>query len=844
MTTKTNIREQGGNATKTRALTLLLLVLAAMAAGLLTPGRAQASAFPGANGKIVFASDRTTGTGVNNPEGDLEIFSMNPDGTAIKQLTKNSAMDVFPSYSADGKRIVFSSFRAGNSDIFVMNADGTGQKNLSKNPAAESRPAFSPDGKKVAYQRDVTANNSDIFVMNADGTGQTALTSDPAKDEDPTFSPKGDKIAFVSDRGFRGSEIFLMNADGTQQTNLTQKPDFSDEDPSFSPDGQQIAFASNRDGAGDSNDFDIFVMNADGTGSPNRPTSSRATDSNPAFSPDGKKIAFLSTRDGGDRDVFVMDTGGANQADVTPNDRTEFSPDWQPVAANFTVNTASDTGNGACDSNGCTLREAINASNAVLGQIPNTIRFDIPGGGVQTITPSSPLPPITRPVLVDGYTQPGATPNTLATGTNAALKIELNGVNTFGTGLAIAGTSDSVIRGLVINRFGQALGIFDDFSTTSDTSDNRIEGNFLGTDPTGKLGRGNDLGVRLDGGTGNIVGGTTPAARNLVSGNGEGIELSSGSQGNRMLGNLIGTTASGTAPLGNEFWGVAMFNGSTSNNKIGNGTPAGSNTIAFNNLDGIEVDFPDSATGNKISRNSIFSNGGLGIDLITGSETDDTNVPTPNDGDNPNTPQVDPDSDTGPNNLQNKPVLSSAKNTSTGSTIAGKLNSTASKTFKIEFFSNPSGTDEGKTFIGQRSVTTDASGNVSFTFSPANKVPAGQNITATATKTSTGDTSEFSAPKTVALTTGSDLSLETTKISGPSGVTKSPTAHFKFSSPDPKATFECSLDSGTYYECSSPETIHGLSDGRHVFAVRAVDEEGNVDPSPAAWIWSVDRNTR
>jgi hypothetical protein len=108
--------------------------------------------------------------------------------------------------------------------------------------------------------------------------------------------------------------------------------------------------------------------------------------------------------------------------------------------------------------------------------------------------------------------------------------------------------------------------------------------------------------------------------------------------------------------------------------------------------------------------------------------------------------------------------------------------------------------------------------------------------------TSDGDTSEFSAPKTIGLASGSDLSTDTTKVSGPSGVTKNPTAHFKFSSPDKEATFECSLDGGAYYGCSSPENIHGLSDGRHTFSVRAVDGKGNVDPSPAAWIWSVDRN--
>jgi large repetitive protein len=201
------------------------------------------------------------------------------------------------------------------------------------------------------------------------------------------------------------------------------------------------------------------------------------------------------------------------------------------------------------------------------------------------------------------------------------------------------------------------------------------------------------------------------------------------------------------------------------------------------------------------------------------------------------------DGDEGANGLQNKPVITSAKNSSTKTTITGTLNGGREVTSLIQFFSNPSG-NEGKKFIGEKSVTTDSFSNVTFTFSPASKVAAGNTITATATpvRIEAGGTSEFSAPKTLALSTGSALSPDTTKVSGPSGVTKNPTAHFKFTSPDPDATFECSLDGGAYYPCSSPENINKLSEGRHTFEVRAVDEQSGVDESPAVWAWAVERN--
>jgi CSLREA domain-containing protein len=594
----------------------------------------------------------------------------------------------------------------------------------------------------------------------------------------------------------------------------------------------------------------------------------------------------------------------------------------QPARASttFVVNSTADTPDAstagtACDTdvftNGdqCTLRAAIQQANATAG--PDAVNFNIPGTGVKTIavgaTGLGPLPAITDPVTINGYTQPGAHPNTKAVGNDAALKVVLDGsaAASGADGLRIEGASNSAIKGLVINRFSSD-GIDVLGGGAAGTVGTRVEGNFIGTDPTGTLDRGNagdgvsvfapdvsqtvvggttpaarnlisgnrngvevgdtdaffggqpsssvrlqgnylgtdrngtkDLGndgdgIFLESASGATIGGTTVASRNVVSGNGGGLDLIFDS-GTQVLGNRIGTTASGTGALGNDLYGIFMQGppDQGSGNSIGDGTSAGSNTIAFNGQDGVNL---NSSFGNKISRNSIFSNGGLGIDLRGPGETDSTDVPTPNDPG---------DADTGPNGLQNKPVITSAKNTSTKTTIAGQLASTPNRGYTVEFYSNPSG-DEGKKCLGQKDVTTDSSGNASFTFSPASKVPAGQTVTATARSRnldrSFGDTSEFSAPKTVGLASGSALTPDTTKVSGPSGITRSPAAHFKFDSSDPDATFECRLDGGAYYKCSSPENVQGLPEGRHTFEVRARDAEGNVDPSPAVWIWAVNRN--
>jgi CSLREA domain-containing protein len=427
------------------------------------------------------------------------------------------------------------------------------------------------------------------------------------------------------------------------------------------------------------------------------------------------------------------------------------------AVSTFTVNRTADTpdanlSNSVCDvnptasGNQCTLRAAIQEANDNLNPTEtDLINFNIPDSidpGVKTISPGSELPTISEPVIINGYSQPGSSANTLAKATNATLLIELDGTNAGGSAVGLSiGAQNSVVRGLVINRFSR-FGI----NFLGSASGSKSEGNFIGTDPTGTLDRGNGgLGVGIS--TSNVViGGTTRDKRNLISGNqAHGVEMFGfGVEGNnKVQGNLIGTDKKGTANLGNGMAGVFILSGS--NNLVGGSSTAAANTIAFNGAigesggrDGVEI-LNDNSTGNRILSNSIFSNVGLGVDLLGPNEDVLTDVSTPNDSG---------DTDTGPNRLQNNPSVGSAKTISGTTTIQGTLNSLSGELYTIQFFSNPSG-DEGKKFIGTKSVSTNASGNASFSFSPANAVSVGQRVTATATRNSTGDTSEFSAAKQV-----------------------------------------------------------------------------------------------
>jgi len=443
----------------------------------------------------------------------------------------------------------------------------------------------------------------------------------------------------------------------------------------------------------------------------------------------------------------------------------------------FTVNSTVDPGDGVCDQSECTYREAILAANANPGT--DTIRFKIPGAGPHTIQPLSNPPAITDQVIIDGYTQQGARPNTNGPGlgSNAVLKIELDGSLRdpaepfFWIGLTLRSIG-SIVRGLVINRFftedirvagsdnrieGNFIGIdvtgtvalgsrngvvvFGTNNTIGGTSPaarnvisgngtgilfgfsnvtgNTVLGNFIGIDVTGTAALGNGIGIRITGAPNNTVGGTSPAARNVISGNGRGILIDpqpflSLPTGNLVQGNFMGTDVTGTAALGNGT-AVAMSGAGVSNNTV-----AG-NIIAFNG-GGIGV---SGGTGNAILSNSIHSSAGLGIDLAPGGVT-------PNDVG---------DGDAGSNNLQNFPELAGAGT----SGIEGFLNSAADTTFRLEFFASstcdPTGFGEGETFLGFSDVTTDVNGDANFvSFLGA---PLGDLVTATATDPD-NNTSEFS----------------------------------------------------------------------------------------------------
>ena len=247
--------------------------------------------------------------------------------------------------------------------------------------------------------------------------------------------------------------------------------------------------------------------------------------------------------------------------------------------ATYTVVNTLDSGAGS-------LRQAILDSNASVG-VRDTIEFNIDSGGVQKIRPTSALPTITDAVTINAYSQPGAAPNSAVVNDNAVLLIHLDGALAgFADGLTIT-AGNTIVRGLVISRFVNNGFYNGNGIVLQINGGNVIEGCFIGTDATGLADQGNGYdGIRIADSGNNTIGGLTPAARNVISGNGaSGVNLSDSTYpnphtvGNVVAGNFIGVTANGTAALGNSGRGVNINN---ADGTVGDASAAARNILSAN----------------------------------------------------------------------------------------------------------------------------------------------------------------------------------------------------------------------------------------------------------------------
>lgn len=410
----------------------------------------------------------------------------------------------------------------------------------------------------------------------------------------------------------------------------------------------------------------------------------------------------------------------ATARNVVTNDTSEFARNvFTPAAQSIlTVTNTNDVGAGS-------LRAAILAANEAEGT--QTIVFNIPGPGPHTILPLSEYT-ISESVIVDGYSQPSSSPNTLPEGSNADLRIVISGAQLPGEAggvFAVLG-ADTSIRGLVIHSAPQ-------HGIRSANSDRvQIEGCFIGTDVTGEIDLGNGMSAISTGASRDmIIGGPARGQRNVLSGNGH-YGILNNAERTIIMNNVIGASASLDGPLGNGLGGIIASNAV---GDIGSDEAREGNVIRFNGGAGITIS--SGGSGQTILGNSIDANGSLGIDI----------APSP--GPASVTPNDANDSDSGPNDRQNFPVLESVSLSNGQLTVEGTLEVPVTESvYMIRVYASescdPSGHGEGATFVGREAVLQSGA-DETFSFTIDADLGGTEQITATATQVILGNTSEFSA---------------------------------------------------------------------------------------------------
>ena len=362
-----------------------LLQVALLTAAVLTIGVSAQSVqaqIQADDGKIVFVSDRDRDC--DGASGG-EIHVMNTDSTDQVRLTHNNERNFAPSWSPDGKRIAFSSYPPGGG-IYLMNADGSGQTRLTDGSDWERSPSFSPDGQRIAYSAK-RFREFEIYVVNVDGSDRTPITGSPESDGDPNWSPDGQRIVYSSGLGL-DSEIYVTDVDGSNRERLTHSPGW-DGDPNWSPDGSRIAYSSG---------INIYVMNTDGSGRARLTKDVSSRDIEPSWSPDGQHIAFASDRDG-DFEIFVMNSDGSDQKQITHNSADDTDPSWAPSAE--TSQNGSTPGQAPSGDNQ-TLSGTFTEEGLILPENWESFKVDLVVGDFVRVTYTS------KPKSVGGFAESGA----------------------------------------------------------------------------------------------------------------------------------------------------------------------------------------------------------------------------------------------------------------------------------------------------------------------------------------------------------------------------------------------------------------------------------------------------
>lgn len=301
------------------------------------PSPSPAPELLGGGGRIAFSSDRGEGF-------QLQIWTMNPDGSEPRQLTFGPGDKVNPAWSPDGRRLLYSApggeDQFGNDlgmDIYVINVDGSGIQNLTQSQGDDTEPDWSPDGSRIIFTSDRINNLRQIFIVDIaceEPPTSCQFQNEPfnfsqgyAVEYSASWSPDGSSIAVTTSINNARGRIFIRSAGGGEPSRLDRSDTIIGADHlDWSPDGQVIAFTWLQPTLNE-----IYFVPVDDPGRREKLTNS-AGNKFPEFSPDGNWIVFTSTRDQ-NPEIYLMSSTGANETNLSQSPGSQDQdPAWQPVA--------------------------------------------------------------------------------------------------------------------------------------------------------------------------------------------------------------------------------------------------------------------------------------------------------------------------------------------------------------------------------------------------------------------------------------------------------------------------------------------------------------------------------
>ena len=246
-----------------------------------------------------------------------EIYFSHLDGTEKRKVTNNRTINLFPSWTRDGKGLVYLSVKTGQWQVFGFDLVANRERRIA---TSDGRGQWSPDGKHLATPM-MRQGNQDLYLLNRAGHIVERLTTNASIETSPTWSPAGDRIAFASDR-HGSSQLYILELATGAITRLTFKNSFNTS-PDWSPTGELIAFTGRVSGVNK-----IFTIRPDGNDQ-RMITSGRYNDEAPSWAPDGRFIAFSSDRKGAPR-IYTMRRDGQSQRTLTGSTAGDTNPSWSP----------------------------------------------------------------------------------------------------------------------------------------------------------------------------------------------------------------------------------------------------------------------------------------------------------------------------------------------------------------------------------------------------------------------------------------------------------------------------------------------------------------------------------